>query len=780
MKKYIIVVLLLATSIVFSQSKKNYNIGFLLDSETPELKPLFLALQNEIKSVVGEDAIISYSEANTLVNNFSLEKATTNYNTLLNNNTDIIIALGPVNNEVISKLKVFKKPTILFGTVNVDFDYFEEGMQTSGISNFTYLIVPQSYGKDLSTLQELTSFTKVGIAVENKLVNVLPYKTIFDKESAALGINYELIPYETSDDITDAINKDIDAFYLASGFFLNKDDISKISEKLIKEKIPSFTTTNVDDVEIGLMATNQSQDNIAQFFRRVALNVESYVNGQDLSESMVFIQKDDKLTVNYNTIASVGMSLKFSLIARTNIVGNFVNVLSEKKYNLLDVMNTVVGENLNLRTSKKNISLSEQDVKTSKSNYYPSITASANGTYIDPILAEATNGLNPEFTAAGTLALDQTLFSEAANANISIQKDLLKAQEETYNIDELDAIFNASNLYFNALISKANMQIQNQNLILTKKNLQISKQNFEAGQSGKTDVLRFKSEAAQNTQSLVEAANQLQQSYFLLNQLLNNPITMEIDVEDAELGEGILRNYKYQQLQQLIDDPKLREPFVEYLVIVAKENAPEIKSLNYNLKATGRNLRLNSSGRFLPTLALQAQYNREFIRSGKGSQYPTPNFPTDNYFAGLSLSLPILNRTQTNINKQIAVIQQDQLTLSKENIEQSVATNINNAILELSNGIANIEISKISEEAAKESLELTQVSYSNGAVTIVQLLDAQNNYLSAQLSRITAVYNYLLSSIQLERYISYYFLMHTQEENQAFIQGFYDYLQNRD
>ena len=193
-------------------------------------------------------------------------------------------------------------------------------------------------------------------------------------------------------------------------------------------------------------------------------------------------------------------------------------------------MTTVVGENLNLQASQKEIALSEQDVRTSKSNYYPSVTASASGTYVDPNVAQLSLGQAPEFSTKGTVTLDQTLFSEAANANISIQKELLKAQQERYNSDQLDAIFEVSNVYFNALILKANLQIQNQNLNLTKKNLQIAKQNYEAGQSGKADVLRFRSEAAQNTQSLVEAANLLEQTFFSLNQLLNNPIDFKIEI----------------------------------------------------------------------------------------------------------------------------------------------------------------------------------------------------------------------------------------------------------
>lgn len=780
MKKYLTALLLLCTSLAFSQTKETYHIGILFDNQTPEMTPLMSVLQTEITSVVGEDAIIRFSEANTLVNNYSLEKASDNYNTLLSSNTDIIIAFGVINNEVISNLTVHEKPTILFGTVNQDFDYFQADKQSSGLSNFTYLLTSQSFQKDLSTLKELTNFTRVGIAIEESLVNVLPYKTVFDEEAEVLGISYSIIPYKTSEDITNAIDQDFDAFYLASGFFLNQNDITSIANKLIEKNIPSFTNTGIDDVESGLMATNRSGDNLNQLFRRIALGVESYVNGQNLSELPVFMQSEDKLTVNYNTAESVGMSIKYSLIANTNFVGDFVNVLSEKKYNLLDVMKTVVGENLSLQANRKDIALSEQDVKTSKSNYYPSVSANATGTYVDPNLAEISNGQSPEFSTSGNITLEQTLFSEAANANISIQKDFLNAQQETYNANELDAIFDVSNIYFNALILKANLQIQSRNLNLTKRNLQIAEQNFDAGQSGKSDVLRFTSERAKNTQSLVEAVNQLEQTYVVLNQLLNNPINMEIDVDEAELGIGIFENYDYQQLREVIDDPKLRVPFIEYLVQVAKENAPEIRSLDYNLKATQRNIKFNSSGRFIPTAALQGQYNQTFNRSGAGSKPPEGFLLVDNYYTvGVNLSIPLFNRTQTNINKQIAEIQQDQLSLNKDNLELSIEANVNTAVLNLINEIANIEISKVSEAAAKEALALTQASYSNGAVNIVQLLDAQNNYLSAQQAQITAVYNYLLSSIQLERYMGYYFLLHSAEENEAFLQAFYDYFQTR-
>jgi len=63
-------------------------------------------------------------------------------------------------------------------------------------------------------------------------------------------------------------------------------------------------------------------------------------------------------------------------------------------------------------------------------------------------------------------------------------------------------------------------------------------------------------------------------------------------------------------------------------------------------------------------------------------------------------------------------------------------------------------------------------------VNIVQLIDAQNNYLRAQLARNNAVYNFLISSLQLQRNIGYYFLLNSKEKNNQFKQAFFEYLDN--
>ena len=350
-----------------------------------------------------------------------------------------------------------------------------------------------------------------------------------------------------------------------------------------------------------------------------------------------------------------------------------------------------------------------------------------------------------------------------------------------YNTVELDALLNASIAYFNALILKTNAEIQNENLTLTKRNLELAEQNYEAGASGKSDVLRFRSQLAQNTQSLIEAGIRLKQAYNTINQLMNIDISKKIDIEDAELSEGVFENYEYYKLFELLDNPELQTNIIAFYILEAKLNAPELKNLNYNLSAVERSYKLNGSGRFIPTLSLQGQYNLAISKSGKGSTPPlgAPVSPDGTYSLGLHISMPIFQKNQRNIYRETAGIQRDQLLVQKENIDLGIDNNITNIVLDLVNQIANIEISKIAEETAKENLDLTQNSYKQGAVPIIQLLDAQTNYLQSQQARATANYKFLITSMQLERASGYFFFMNTESNNQLFFERASQYILNK-
>lgn len=762
----------------FSQ-EKTYEIGFLLDKSNNSIDKALDELENEIKAVIGEDAIVQFSNANRFINNFDADLALQHYQTLLDNGTDIIIAFGTLNNLVLTKRENFPKPTILFGNVSQDLIDKPHFNNLKNIENFTAITTQQSYEEDLGLLKELANPSKVGVLIEESFRNYPNIDVTIANLESKLDLDLELIPFTTVDDILYNLDN-VDAVYLLGGYYFTDLDISKLANTLIERKIPSFTTTPMKDVELGLLATNQDQTEINQFFRRIALNVESIINDKEFSEIASLLELNEKLTININTANKIGLPLKFSLIVNTNIIGDATELVADKKYTLLDVMQEAIAENLRLKTNKQDVLISEKDTQLAKSEYLPSIYASATGEYVDPKLAETANGQSPEWSSTGNVTLNQTVYSQSASANITIQKALQQAQQENYNSDELNTVFSASSAYFDALIFKANYKVQSQNLELTKTNLQIATHNFDAGLTGKSDVLRFRSELTQNLQAVIVAINDMNQGFYRLNKVLNNPIDTKIDVEDSELEEGSFQGYVYKQLSLFLDSPELRKTFIDFLIQEALENSPELKSLDYSLVATERAEKLYGAGRFLPTLALQGQYNYTFNRTGEGSTFPTFFTPPPDgyYYVGVNLSLPIFDQNKQNINKQIATIQSDQINFSKDNTELTIEKSINDAVLQLVNEISNIELSKLFEETAKEALELTQTSYAEGAVNIVQLLDAQNNFLEAQLSVSTATYNYLFGLMELERFLGTFFLLQTDDEHAEFVQRFLEFTNN--
>ncbi len=777
-KRLLVVLLLVGVSISFAQNTKTITIGILADETSVENAPLLEKLQNEITAVVGQDAKVVFKDP--IENGFDLDTAKSNYLAMEASDVDIILAFGVINNIALYQQKVYAKPVIVFGSVNSDFIDLPKDQKTSGINNIAYIIAPLSYAKDLDAFNSIYEYKKVGILVDDYLPEALPIKELFDTYFADKDAAYTLIDLPEDGNVSDLLG-DVDAVYLAGGFDLSEVAFRNLVSTINENQLPSFSANRKQDVEKGILATNQPETNIDQLFRRIALDVESIVNGTNPSELPMLLEYKNRLSLNFNTAKKIKFPLRYSMLGTVDIVGGESNYIPENAYSLLDIMNGVIGRNLGLEAERKNIDLSSQDVKTAKSNFLPDVSASATGLYLDPKVAEISNGANPEFSTSGTVGLQQLIYSEGAAAGITIQENLQKAQQETYNAAELDAVLNGSVAYFNALILKTNAQIQAQNLEVTKKNLEISEQNFQAGASGKSDVLRFRSQMAQNMQTLIEAGNQLDQAYYMVNQLMNNPVDMEIDVEDAVIAEGLFSNYKYQDFYDILDDPKLRPNLIDFLIEEAKTNAPELKNIGYNLAATQRSYRLNAAGRFVPTVALQGQYDLELSRAGAGTEAAAgfPMAPDGTYNVGLNVSLPIFNQNLRNINRQTAKIQEDQLNIQKSNIDLNIETNINTLVLDLTNEIANIQISKIAEETAKESLELTQNAYSEGAVPLIQLIDAQTNYLQSQLASATANYNYLLASMQLERAIGYFFLMNSEVNNQAFIQRANEFILNR-
>ncbi|RNC85869.1 MAG: TolC family protein [Balneola sp.] len=769
--RYLLLFCLLAVlQSVQAQTKQSYNIGFIFDTLPENAEILLVQMQNEIRSVVGQDATINFPESGIYINNLSLEGARDNFKAINENpEVDIILAFGVLNNVVILENEVHNKPTILFGTITREFKSESLSEETSGIDNLSLILTSQSITQDLSIFSELVNFRKVGIVFEDYLMDVLPLEETIASITDSIGVEHRIINYNSLDEIIESLDE-VDAVYFANTFFLTEDEISRLSQEMIDRRIPSYTSSGSREVELGIMASNQTDDNLDQFFRRIALNVEAIVNGKNPSELPTYLDATEQLILNFNTASLIGGPLKYSLIYDTQIVGEFKNVLSERDYSLIELLSEARERNLGLLVSNLDVELSNQDVRSAVSDMFPNLESSVTTNMVDPELARASSGQNPEFSTTGNLTLSQIVYSQDILTNIYIQRALKDAQVSTNRNDELDVILDAANAYFNALIARSNLEITVQNLEVTRRNLQIAQQNYEAGLTGKSDVLRFQSQMAQDAQTMVETVSLLEFSFSEINRVLNYPLDREIDVLPISLTDDVFTELDLEKLSNFLDDISFRDIFIRFLVQEAILESPELQALNKQLEIADASIRLANTGRFIPDVSLLGQYNHTFSRSGAGSTYPTGFIapPDGHYTVGLSFSLPIFQQNKQNINLQTAKITRNQIELLIEQTERNIERQVENNALDALNQISNLQLSEISLESAAENLDLIQTSYSNGAVSIIQLIDAQSNLLNAQISNNNALYNFMLSVLRLERSLGYFFFEKTATEREEF------------
>ncbi|WP_321516463.1 TolC family protein [Marinifilum fragile] len=770
--------ILLNATWINAQNTKEYSVAILGDEYIHENDSILNLLKAEIKSVVSQEATVVFKKEYYLMNQLSQEKAKENYETVVNSeDVDLILSFGSFNNFVIAQNKAFPKPVILFGVINDDFIEFPEGQNTSQVKNLTYILTPKSYKEDLSEFKEMYPYKKVGIILDEYLTEIYPVKETLDKILGEIKSEYKIISISSVNEL-DAQLEDVDAVYISGGLYFSMEEKQRMIDMINNRNLPSYTSLVEEFSSLGVLFNTQPVNELNQFLRRIALNIEAAVLGSDLSDLPIYLDVETKLLLNIETSFRINFPLKYSFLIKTNIVGNANNLAYKKSYYLDNFVYQLLENNLSLKASKYDINLAKQEVKLANSQYLPNLTSSVTGSHIDPDLAEVSNGSNPEYTTSGNVSVEQLLFSEQASGNIKIQKKLASASEENYNATEKDAILDAGVTFYNALIAKANYLINDENLRVTRKNFEIAQQNYSAGQTGKGDVLRWRSELALATQNIVNAYTNFIQAMHAINQLLNNPIDYKIDIKHSLVDEKTEDQFDYKGLIKLIDDPILRDKLLKYLETVAIENAHELKSLQFNIEASERSAKLYQRSKFLPTIALQGGYNHTFSKDGKGSTYPTGivGAPDGYYNVGVQLSLPIFNQNQRSLNRQKSLIQQKQLNIQKENTETLIKKNVNDIVYALLSLYTNIELSKLTTQTAKESLELMQISYSNGAIGITSLIDAQQAYFQAQQQQASAGYNFYLTLLQMERVLSYYFFLNPDEENQIFIQNLQNYL----
>jgi len=110
------------------------------------------------------------------------------------------------------------------------------------------------------------------------------------------------------------------------------------------------------------------------------------------------------------------------------------------------------------------------------------------------------------------------------------------------------------------------------------------------------------------------------------------------------------------------------------------------------------------------------------------------------------------------------------LNFQKQAINERIEQRILSAIYLTGSSYVGIEQAGDAAEAANKSLEIVQNAYTQGAVSILSLLDAQNAAFNAEQAAANAVYDFLLDMLEMERSTGRFEFFMNNEERQALLE----------
>ncbi len=738
-------------------------IGVVLDGPQRTQK-LFPAFAQEIRDLLRGEYAVRFPAGQRLTADYTTAGVRKAMSRLLADpQVDMVLALGVLASSDAAHRKQLPKPVFAPFVMNAHLQGISPKDGASGVQNLNYLTFPSNVARNLQAFREIVAFKNVAFLVQEGLQDLIPeLRANIAREIRELDLAFEVVLVGTSVPAAlDAIPADVQAVYVTPLQQLSSEALARLVAGLIARRLPSFSVVGRSEVEAGLLASLSRDADLLRLARRVALNIQRTLEGENPATFPVTFTRRERLTINLATARAIGVSPPWALLTQADLLHEAETEVA-RQLSLATAVAEAVNANLDVQAIGRFVAAGAEDVREARSFLLPQIDASADGRVIDADRAEAGGGNFAERELSGTISLFQQIYDEPTWANLSIQRDIQVGREEQRNITVLDVVFEAAVSYLNVLSSKTIEGIQRQNLNLTRTNLELAQVRRQVGVARAAEVVRWENQLANNRRTVITTFANQQQTEIVLNRVLHRPLEEKFRTEEPSLDDPALMT-SFAKIFPYVDNPRYFEIFRDFLVEQGIEAAPELRLVDAQIRTQARQLQSERRSFWTPTIALRGRLTG-VDRAGEGDTAssvqlpsgPSVTFPADNSWnweVGVTASLPLFTGGGRVARRNRAREILAQLRVEREATAERIATRIRTALYEAGAAYASIDLARQAADAARRNYELILDAYRQGAVTILDLLDAQTESLNANLDASDAVYVYLIDLMSVQRSI---------------------------
>jgi outer membrane protein len=720
-------------------------------SDGPVSRQIFSveAIEREIANVAGPGSRILLPADKRFTGDWSLEGAARVFDrALADRDVDLVIAMGVLTSQHASRLKAPSKPVIAAIVIDPILQEFPLVEGRSGRRNFTYVADFQSVAQEVRSFHEIVGFRHMVAMVDSSLLEALPRIAVKASE-AATELNVRISLATATDDVAEVLAKlpeGIDAVYVTPLRF-NEAQQRELAQALIARRLPSFSVVGRSEVEQGLlMSTGGAERDTERLARRIVLMIQRVADGEDPATFDVAFPTSQRLLINMRTARAIGFSPRWQFLADAQQIDAVQE--GSQSLTLLEAMRAALDANPALAASRARLGSAEDDVRIARSDLLPSLRAVGSRTKIDE--DRATPLLQAEDTTSVGAEFSQVIYSERAWAGYSISRSLAEAQQQVERTDMLDTLNDSAVAYLNLLRTKSVEEVRRNNVENTRKNLETSRVREEVGLGGRSDYLRWVSQLATDKQNLLFAESQRRQAETEVARILHRPASPPFTTVESGLDDP-LTLISSPRTQAFLDTPAKWAVFMDYAVQTSLDNAPEIAQASRVIDARQRALDSATRAYYLPDLALVSSGSKVTAREGVGS-LSIPGAPDDeSWSVSLQASLPIFTGGLRNAQRSQARYELRAGEADRASAVDGIEARARAVLHRTAASWPSIELSRTAADAADENLANVAEAYARGAVSVTDLIDAQEAALSAGLAATDAKYGFLIDFVGVLR-----------------------------
>jgi outer membrane protein TolC len=677
---------------------------------------------------------------------------------------DLVLVTGFVSNQIAATRRDYSKPTFLPLIIDTGLIVGDADVGRSGVRNLNYLSAYADFAEDLDTLSRIVTYRDLVLLVDSNLYSAIPaLRQAALAASEQRGIDLDVVTHDGIDhQLMNRVPAETDAIFIAGLPRMPTADFDRLIDAINSAGLPSYSFAGVADVERGLLVTNSDPGDVERQARLNALNMQAVMLGGRAEDQPIASQQREQLTINMATARYIALSPSFEVL-NDAVLLNQEEEVSGDEYGLVEIARLALAQNMDLQAETFGVRAGFEEIARARSNLLPQVGTSVSKTFRkDTMFVSA--GLFAERSSDAAVSLDQLLYSDAASANLKIQKELQRTRESSLKEFSLDVVQAATTSYYTVLNARSQLAVQENNLRVTKANLELAEDRVRLGNSTAADVYRWQAEFARAEILVVNARAALNQSWETLNRILHKPQGARLRLREASFDEPFVMTRG--EFDQLVRSPADYARFSRFYIDRALRQAPELEQLNAQIVAKRRELTSQRRAYWLPDFSVGGLYTSNLDQSGLGAG-PQAGQDLDDWSVGIRATLPLFSGGLRKANVSRASFELRQLESLRTSTEERVEEEVRIQLHAANAAYRQIDLAATAAVASRKNFDLVSDAYARGTVRVIDLLDAQDTSLVASASAAESVYNFLITIMSLQRAIGAYDYLLTPEERDA-------------